>query len=91
MLGMIPNSVPPLTPEDVATEQLVAAVESAIGVIQQRLANLDNEDAKWSVSDLVRLLQLRHQLQGERPRIIVACWVDSHDPAINHRDNGERK
>jgi len=64
--------------EDLATEQLLAAVESAIGVIQQRLANLadDNQDAKWSVSDLVKLLQLRTQLQGERPRTVFAYWVD---------------
>ena len=72
------KSVPLPTPEDLATERLVAAVESAIGVIQERLANLadDNQDAKWSVSDLVRQLQLRAQLQEERPRTIHACWVD---------------
>ena len=72
------NSVPPPTPEDLATEQLVAAVESAIGVIQERLANLadGSQDAKWSVSDLVKLLQLRNQLQGKRPRTIFAYWVD---------------
>ena len=70
--------VPPPTPEDLAKEQLVAAVESAIGAIQERLANIadDNQDAKWSVSDLVKLLQLRTQLQGERPRTIFARWVD---------------
>ena len=73
------KSLPPPTPEDLATERLVAAVESAIGVIQERLANLasDGHDAKWSASDLVRLLQLRNQLQGERPRTIRAYWVDN--------------
>ena len=77
------NSVPLPTPEDLATERLVAAVESAIGVIQERLANAaDEQDAKWSVSDLVRLLQLRDQLQEERPRTIIVRWVD--DP----RDTG---
>jgi len=71
--------VPPLTPEDLATERLVAAVESAIAAIEHGLANLADEDdqaAKWSVSDLVKLLQLRTQLQGERPRTISARWVD---------------
>ena len=70
--------VPILTPEDLATERLVAAVESAICGIRERLPNLadDGPDAKWSVSDLVKLLQLRNQLQGERPRTIFACWVD---------------
>jgi hypothetical protein len=70
--------VPLPTSEDLATERLIAAVESAIDGIQERLANLaaDGQDAKWSVSDLVRLLQLRDQLQGERPRTIRAYWVD---------------
>ena len=79
--------VPHPTPEDLATERLIGAVESAIGGIQERLANLatDGQDAKWSVSDLVRLLQLRDQLQGERPRTIFACWVDDpRDLGINH-------
>ena len=73
------KSVPLPTPEDLAAERLVAAVESAIGGIQERLANLaaDGQDAKWSVSDLIRLLQLRDQLHGERPRTIFACWVDN--------------
>jgi hypothetical protein len=70
--------VPLPTPEDLATERLIAAVESAIDGIQGRLANLaaEGQDAKWSVSDLVRLLQLRDQLQGERPTTIRAYWVD---------------
>jgi hypothetical protein len=77
-----PAPVP--TPEDLATERLVAAVESGIDGIQTRLANFayDGPDAKWSVSDLIRLLQLRDQLQGERPRTTCAYWVDDpRDPA----------
>jgi hypothetical protein len=72
------KSVPLPTPEDLATERLVAAVESAIVGIQERLPNLaaGGQDAKWSVSDLVKLLQLRTQLQGQRQRTIFACWVD---------------
>src|SRR5271168_649009 len=78
MLGMNAPSVPPPTPEDLATEQLVAAVESAIGVIQERLANLadGSQDAKGWVSDLVKRLQLGKELQGERPRAVFAYWVD---------------
>jgi hypothetical protein len=73
------ESVPLPTPEDLATERLVAAVESAIAGLQERLANIatDGQDAKWSVSDLVKLLQLRDQLHGERPRTIFAYWVDN--------------
>jgi hypothetical protein len=69
------------TPEDLADERLAAAVESAIGGMQERLANLAHEgqDAKWSVSDLIRLLDLRNQLQGQRPRTVTARWVDNDD------------
>src|SRR5580658_2122532 len=86
------KSIPPPTPEDLATEKLITAVESAIDGIQERLANLaaNGEDAKWSVSDLVRLLQLRDQLQGERPRIITARWVDDpRDPGNNHNNDDQ--
>ena len=88
------KSTPIPAPEDLATEQLVAAVESAIGGIQERLANLaaEGQDAKWSVSDLVRLLQLRDQLQGERPRTIRAYWVDDpHDINSNQIGNNDNK
>jgi hypothetical protein len=45
------NTIPPPTPDALATERLVAAVESAIAVIQQRLTDLDaDRNAKWSVS-----------------------------------------
>jgi hypothetical protein len=89
---MSTKSVPLLTPEDQATECLLAAIESAIGGIQQRLADLpaDGPDAKWSVSDLVRLLQLRNQLQEERPRTIFAYWVDDprdSNQSINDNNN----
>ena len=51
---MYAKSVPLPAPEDLAMERLVAAVESAIDRIQERLANLadDGQNAKWSLSDL---------------------------------------
>jgi hypothetical protein len=83
---------PPRPAEDPATERLVAAVESAIGGFEERLANLaaDSQDAKWSVADLVRLLQLRNQLQAERPRTIFACWVDDPRDLPNSNYNDDR-
>src|SRR5580658_7218678 len=80
------KSIPPPTPEDLATEKLITAVESAIDGIQERLANLaaEGQDAKWSVSDLVRLLQLRDQLQGEQPCTIRAYWVDDPNDIGNN-------
>ena len=82
------KSVPFPTPEDLATERLVAPVESAIAVIPERLTNLAAEDqsAKWSVSDLIRLLELRDQLQGQRPRTIHVCWVADPADMPNHRN-----
>jgi hypothetical protein len=78
-------------PEDLAAERLVAAVESAIGGIQERLANLasNGQDTKWSVSDLVRLLQLRDQPQGERPRNICVQWVDDPDDIPNNNNDDD--
>ena len=61
------------TPPDQATEQLAAAVESAIGAIQERLTG--PQDLKWSVSDLLKLVQLRKDLRGDIPRSITVRWV----------------
>lgn len=74
----------------------MAAVESAIAGLQERLANIaaEGQDAKWSVSDLIRLLQLRDQLRGKRPRTIFACWVDNpRDPRDfgNNNDNDDQQ
>lgn len=87
------KTAPLPTPQDLATERLVAAVESAIDGIQERLPNLaaDGHDAKWSVSDLIKLLDLRHQLEGERPRTIFACWVDNPRDPSDPRDIGNKE
>jgi hypothetical protein len=78
------------TPEDLAAERLIAAVESAIDGIQERLANLaaNGQDAKWSVSDLVKLLQLRDQLQGERPSTISVRWIDNPNDIDDNNNEG---
>ena len=87
-------SIPPPAPEDLAAERLVATVESVIAGLQERLANIaaDGPDAKWSVSHLIKLLQLRDHLDGARPRTIFACWVDdSRDDNTNdQQENGAR-
>jgi hypothetical protein len=88
------KSVPLPRQEDLATERLATAVQSAIDVIQDHLANLAEsaQDAKWSVSDLVKLLQLRNQLQPQRPRTIRAYWVDDpRDLAIHTNTNANKE
>jgi hypothetical protein len=83
------KSIPLRSREGPAAKSLIDAVESAIGGLQERLANIASErpDAKWSVSDLVRLLQLRGQLQEERPRTITARWVDNDSPRPIYHGN----
>ncbi len=72
------QSGPPLSAEDLANVDLVTAIESAIGSAQECLTNLAAEgtDAKWSVSDLFRLVQLRDLLRGQLPRRVTVRWVD---------------
>ena len=82
------KSTPLPTPENQATGRLLAAVESGIGGVKERVAGIANAnpDAKWSVSDLIRLLELRDQLQGQRPRTIHVCWVADPADMPNHRN-----
>ena len=47
-------------------DRLLANVES----------KLDNGDFKASIGDFVRLLQLRKELEEERPREITVRWVE---------------
>ena len=84
------KSVPPPTQQELATDRLITAVESAINGIQEHLSSraADAQDAKWSISDLVKLLQLRDQLQAQQPRRYYACWVnDPRDLPSNNRNH----
>jgi hypothetical protein len=80
------KSVPHPAREDPAANRLLIAVESAIEGLQERLTNLTDTgpDAKWSVSDLIKLLQLRDQLHETRPRTISVRWVDDPRDPANH-------
>ena len=53
---------------------LLDAVDTAIQLMQEQLGN--REGVKGSVSDLVRLLQLRKELEGDRPRQVSARWIE---------------
>ena len=57
--------------------QIVAALDKAIGRIQKRLAD---DDMKGSVADLVRLLQLRNELNDTQPQQVTVRWVDECQP-----------
>jgi hypothetical protein len=58
---------------------LAAAVDAAISNIQGRLGK---EDTKGSVADLVRLLQLRKELNDSQPQKVTVGWVDEWQPTL---------
>ena len=62
--------------------QLLDAVERAIGALSQHLSTKTEE--KGSISDLIRLLQLRRELEEEKPRTVSARWIE--DPCSESTD-----
>jgi hypothetical protein len=54
--------------------QLLDVVDRAIGAVSRRLRSKTEEKA--SITDLIRLLQLRRELEEERPRTVSARWVE---------------
>jgi hypothetical protein len=54
-------------------EGVTRAIDNAIGKIQ---AQLESDEVKASVGDLVRLIQLRNELADEHPVDITARWID---------------
>ena len=60
--------------DDTTNADLVAAIDSGISVMKAKLA-AEGAD-KTLLTDLVRLLQLRKELDGERPREIHVRWIE---------------
>jgi TusA-related sulfurtransferase len=56
---------------------LLDTIDAAIQAIQKSLKAKGCE--KVSLSDLVRLLQLRKELAEERPRHVSVRWIDSDE------------
>jgi hypothetical protein len=79
---MNPESAPPPAPEDLARGQLAA--RNATPTLAAH-----GQNAKWSVSGLLGLLQLRNQLPEERPRRITLRWVDNPRDIGNNDDNDD--
>jgi len=63
---------------------LLDAVDTAIQLIQAKLKT--NDGAKGSLTDLVRLLQLRKELEGDRPRQVTARWIEEKDECKTSTD-----
>ncbi len=69
-----PNKKPSGETEDAG---LLSAIDSAILAMKNSLTAKGIE--KGSLSDLIRLLQLRRELEGERPRHVSARWIDEDE------------
>ena len=54
--------------------ELMLAIDLAIETMKGQLGPAGT--LKGSIGDLVRLLQLRKELEGERPRRVSARWID---------------
>ena len=63
--------------EIVESPDLLGAVDIAIEAMKESLKNKACE--KGSISDLIRLLQLRKELDAERPRHISVRWIDEDE------------
>ena len=61
--------------ETVSGSGLLEAVDAAILAIQTKLGAKDGGE-KISLTDLAKLLQLRKELEGERPRRINVRWIN---------------
>lgn len=64
-------------------DRVAQAVEHAIEKLQGKLLE---ENTKPSVSDLVRLLQLKKELEGDRPKDVRVIWVNEwNDDSANEK------
>jgi hypothetical protein len=63
--------------ESAESSDLLATIDIAIQAMKKSLKDKGCE--KGSLSDLIRLLQLRKELEGERPRRVSARWIDDDE------------
>jgi hypothetical protein len=53
--------------------QMIAALDKAIGRMQKHLAD---DEMRFSMADLARMLQLRNELMETQPKQVTVRWVD---------------
>jgi hypothetical protein len=71
------KSEEPGNAESAESLDLLETIDLAIQAMQKTLKEKSCE--KGSLSDLVRLLQLRKELAQERPRHVSVRWIDSDE------------
>jgi len=59
---------------DISTERTLSLIRRLIEKIEQQL---DMTDAKGSIADYIKLLQLQKELEDKRFRRIEVRWVDA--------------
>ena len=74
-----------LTPRELANEQIAGAVDVAVNAIREQLTH--SGETKWSVADLIRLLEVRKELDGNQPTIVRAFWVDEPPASYKRKHN----
>ena len=66
------------TSEETGNEtDLLGAIDA--GIEKMRLQLIGQEKGAGTLADLVRLLQLRKELEGDRPRNITVRWIDEDE------------
>ena len=65
---------------DAVPEDQAEAVDKALGAVWARFAG---DASKSSVADLIRLMQLRQELKGDKPRHITVRWVEEWNPILS--------
>ena len=66
-----------VSPESAESTDLLETIDTAIQAMKKSLKAKGCE--KCSLSDLIRLLQLRKELNAERPRHISVRWIDEDE------------
>jgi hypothetical protein len=62
------------TPEEAEIEEIHGAISLAIRKVREDIRT--GKGVKTAVPDLLKLLQLRKELEGSRPRHISVRWID---------------
>jgi hypothetical protein len=62
------------TSGETVNEELLEAIDAAIRSMQAQLK--DGAGVKGALTDFIRLLQLRKDLEGDRPRHVSARWIE---------------
>jgi hypothetical protein len=57
-------------------------VEKALRRIADRI---DGEEMKATVGDLIRLLQMQHDIEADEPREVTATWIKSEEKPASEK------